>query len=178
MALDSSEIVRLLTAERNRLFAYIWAIVGDVHLAEDVFQEVSLLVVDKAAELTNEPELRVWLRRAARYKAIDAVRHTRRRPAALDESIIEKLEQYWVEYDTTPESDLVEMLRECMRLLTPNGRKLMVLRYTKGLRASQIAQQLKRPFTTVRRSIARAHRSLHDCVRMRLAAKSQSHHDE
>ena len=171
MALDSPEIVRLLTAERNRLFAYIWAIVGDVHLAEDVFQEVSLLVVEKGAELTDEPELRVWLRRAARYKAIDAVRQAKRRPAALDESIVEKLEEYWVQYDAMPESDLVETLRECMRLLTPNGRKLMVLRYTKGLRTSQIAQRLNRQVTTVRRSIARAHRSLHDCVRTQACSK-------
>lgn len=178
MALDSTSIVRLLTAERNRLFAYIWAIVGDVHLAEDVFQEVFLLVIEKGGELTDEPELRVWVRRAARYKAIDAVRQAKRRPAALDESIIEKLEECWVQYDTVPESNMVEMLRDCMRLLTPNRRNLMVLRYTKGLRTSQIAQQLNRQVTAVRRSIARAHRSLYDCVRIRLAVKSRGHDDE
>jgi DNA-directed RNA polymerase specialized sigma24 family protein len=47
MALDSPAIVRLLMAERSRLFSYTWAIVGDVHLAEDVFQEVSLLAIEK-----------------------------------------------------------------------------------------------------------------------------------
>lgn len=178
MALDSTSIVRLLTVERNRLFAYIWAIVGDVHVAEDVFQEVSMLVIEKGGELTDEPELRVWVRRAARFKALDAVRQAKRRPVALDESIIEKLEGCWVQYDTVPESDMVETLRKCMRLLTPNRRKLMVLRYTKGLRTSQIAQQLGHQVTTVRRSIARAHRNLYDCVRNTLAAKSQSHDDE
>ena len=77
-----------------------------------------------------------------------------------------------------PESNLVETLRECIRLLTPNGRKLIVFAIPKGLPTSQIAQQLKRQVAAVRRSIARAHRSLYDCVRRRLAAKSRSHHDD
>ena len=56
MGLDSPTIVRLLMAERSRLFAYTWVIVGDVHLAEDVFQEVSLLAVEKGSEVTDEPQ--------------------------------------------------------------------------------------------------------------------------
>jgi RNA polymerase sigma-70 factor, ECF subfamily len=178
MGLDSAHIVRLLMAERSRLFAYIWAIVGDAHLAEDVFQEVSLLAIEKGGEVADEPRLRVWLRRAARFKALQAVRQIKRRPAPLDESAIEKLEEYWVRYDATPDSDLIETLRDCIRLLTPNSRKLMVLRYSKGLQSNQIAQRLKRQVTAVRRAIARAHRALHDCVHTKLAVKSQNHHDE
>jgi RNA polymerase sigma-70 factor, ECF subfamily len=143
-----------------------------------VFQEVSLLAIEKGCEVTDESQLKIWLRHVARYKSLEAARQMKRRPAPLSESVIDKLEAHWVQNDSTPESELVEILRECIRLLAPNGRKLMVLRYTKGLRTSQITEQLKRPFTTVRRAIARAHRSLHDCVRAKLAAKNQSHHDE
>ena len=177
MGLDSTQIVRLLTTERNRLFAYIWAIVGDVHLAEDVFQEVSLLVVEKGPELTNEPELNVWLRRTARFKALNTLRQAKHQPMVLDESVLDTLEEYWIRYDAMPESDLVETLRECMRLLTPNGRKMMVMRYSKGLRTSQIAQRLKRQITAVQKSIARAHRSLHDCVRLKTDVKGEGRHE-
>jgi RNA polymerase sigma-70 factor, ECF subfamily len=174
MALDSPTIVRLLMAERSRLFSYIWAIVGDVHMAEDVLQEVSLLVIEKGGELVDEPALRVWIRRASRFKAMEAVRRERRSPVPLDESVIEKLEQHWARYDATPESDMIEFLQECVRSLTPNGRKLIVLRYVKGLRSSQIALRLKRQVATVRPGIARAHRNLYDCVRARLAVKGQN----
>ncbi len=177
MGLDSTQIVRLLTTERNRLFAYIWAIVGDVHLAEDVFQEVSLFVVEKGPELTNEPELNVWLRRTARFKALNALRQVKNQPVPLNESILDTLEEYWTQFDAMPESDLVETLRECMRLLTPNGRKMMVMRYSKGLRTSQIAQCLKRQIAAVQKSIARAHRSLYDCVRLKTEAKGEIRHE-
>jgi RNA polymerase sigma-70 factor, ECF subfamily len=173
MALDSPTVVRLLMADRSRLFSYIWAIVGDVHVAEDVFQEVSLLVIEKGGELVDQPELKVWLRRVARYKSMEALRRMKRRPVPLDEAVIEKLEPHWATYDNTAESDLIELLQQCTELLTPNARKLVVLRYVKGLRSGQIAQRLKRQVTTVRQAIARAHRSLYDCVRARLAVKSQ-----
>ena len=156
MGLDSPQIVRLLMAERGKLFSYIWAIVGDAHLAEDVFQDVSLLAIEKGCDVTDEPQFRVWLRRTARFKSLKAIHQLKHRPAPLDDSVIEKLEEYWVQYDVTPESDLVEMLRECIRLLTPNGRKLMVLRYVKGMRTSQIAKRLKRQIATVSRAIGGA----------------------
>ena len=172
MNLDSQRIVRVLMEERGKLFSYIWAIVGDAHLAEDVFQEVSLLAVEKGGEVAGEPQLRAWLRSTARYKSLQAMREIKT-PArsSRDDAVIEKLDEYWIQYDATPESDLVETLRDCIRLLSPNGRKMMVLRYSKELRSSQIAQRLKRQLATVRRSIARAHQSLFECVSAKLAAE-------
>ena len=78
---ESPETIRLLMAERERLFSYIWAIVGNIHLAEDVFQEVSLLVLQKRPEASDELQFRVWLRRTARYKAIEALRRQRIEPS-------------------------------------------------------------------------------------------------
>lgn len=150
MALDSAQIVRVLMAERGKLFSYIWAMVGDAHLAEDVFQDVSLFAITKGGDVTDEPHLRVWLRRTARFKSLESLRRLKRSPAPLDESVIEKLEEYWVQYDATPESDLVEILRECIRLLSPNRRKLMVLRYVSEMRTRDIAQRLRRQVATIR----------------------------
>jgi RNA polymerase sigma-70 factor (ECF subfamily) len=165
-------------AERGRLFSYIWAIVGDAHLAEDVFQDVSLFAVEKGGDVTDEPQFRVWLRRTARFKSLEAIRRLKRRPAPLDDSVLETLEEYWIQYDATPDSDLVEMLRECIRLLAPNRRKLMVLRYVKDMRTSQIAKRLDRQVTAISRTIARAHQNLYDCVNARLAAMQRGCDDE
>lgn len=74
MALDETTIVRVLLAERARLLAYIWVIVRDVHLVEDVFQEVAALAVQKREELRDEAALPVWLRRTARFQALAALR--------------------------------------------------------------------------------------------------------
>lgn len=57
MPLDRKTVIRVLMTERDRLYAYIWSLIGDVHLAEDVLQEVSLLAADKADEVSNEQAL-------------------------------------------------------------------------------------------------------------------------
>jgi hypothetical protein len=40
MAIDSQQLVRVLTSEYNRLGAYVWSITGDSSLCDDVLQEV------------------------------------------------------------------------------------------------------------------------------------------
>ncbi len=52
---------------------------GDVHLAEDVCQEVFSSLARKAKTLTRHPSLNGWLFRAARFAASDLVRSERRR---------------------------------------------------------------------------------------------------
>jgi RNA polymerase sigma-70 factor, ECF subfamily len=175
---ESPKSVALLMGERDRLYSYIWAIVGDVHLAEDVFQEVSLFVIERQPEATDEVQFRVWLRRTARYKAIEALRRIKKGPACLSQAVIDKLEDHWVSYDTMPESDLVDILRECRRLLTPNGQKMIALRYVEGLRSSEIAQRLGRQVETVYQSIARAHLNLAACVPTKLSERKLGRHDD
>jgi RNA polymerase sigma-70 factor, ECF subfamily len=176
MGVESPRSVTLLMGERDRLFSYIWTIVGDVHVAEDVFQEVSLFVIEKQPEASDDVQFRVWLRRTARFKAIEALRRITKRPISLDETILEKLEEHWGKCDAVPEADTVETLQECIRLLTPNGRKIIAMRYVEGLRSSEIAKRLGRQVDTVYQSIARAHRSLMECVRTKMAAKASDRH--
>ncbi len=87
MSIAAQDVVRILMRERDRLFAYIWAAVGDAHLAEDVFQEVSMLAAEKGIDVANEHALVIWIRRAARLKSLEAVRARTRRPTPLDDSV-------------------------------------------------------------------------------------------
>ncbi len=174
MAVDASRLVRELIAERDKLYSYIWSMVGDVHLAEDVFQELSLLVLEKEVDAEDGQQLRAWLRRAARFKALEALRTRNRGAMPLDEAVLEKLEECWARYDAMPDSDFNEalaMLRECMKLLTPNGRRVLLMHYAKGLRPREIARRLKSKVESVYQAISRAHQSLSQCVREKLAAK-------
>ena len=71
MALSETIIVRVLLAERAKLLAYIWVIVRDAHVVEDVFQETFLqLFVSRDTFDVSRP-LRPWLHTAHgrdRYK--------------------------------------------------------------------------------------------------------------
>jgi RNA polymerase sigma-70 factor, ECF subfamily len=177
VAIETEQLVRVLMAERNKLLAYVWSIMGDFNLGEDVVQEVAILAMSKAHEVTDETRLRVWLRRAARYKALEALREKGRTPSPLSEEVLEKLEQHWEPYDEVPESIVARLLRLCFRDLTDNQRRLLALRYAKGLSSGEIAARLEMKVETVYRAITRAHRNLADCVQGKMAANKPTDAD-
>ncbi len=181
MSLSNDQLVRVLMAERNKLLAYVWSIMGDFNSSEDVVQEVAMLAMAKGGEVADEPRLKVWLRRAARLKALEALRAQRRTPSTLSEEVLEQLESHWTPYDEQgemSESAIAEMLRACFRKLTENQRRLLGFRYVKGLRSSGIAKRLDMNVETVYRSLTRAHRNLADCIQEQIAAKKQADRHE
>ena len=121
---------------------------------------------------------RVWLRRAARYKALEALREKSRAPSPFSDEVLDKLERHWEPYDEFAESTVAEMLRVCFRDLTDKQRRLLALRYATGLSSSQIAERLDMKVETVYRAITRAHRSLADCVQDKVAARKRTAADE
>jgi RNA polymerase sigma-70 factor, ECF subfamily len=181
VSLEVEQIVRVLMAERNKLVAYAWSILGDFNLGEDVVQEVALLAMAKGGEVADPPRLKVWLRRATRLKALEAIRQKKRTAAILSEEALDKLEPHWDAYhqqSELAEPAMAEMLRACFQDLTDNQRRLLTLRYADGLRSSEIAERLEMNVETVYRALTRAHRSLADCVQGKLGARRKAGLDE
>jgi RNA polymerase sigma-70 factor, ECF subfamily len=181
MGLDTEQIVRVLMAERNKLVAYAWSLMGDFNMGEDVVQEVALLAMAKGSEVADPPRLRVWLRRATRLKALEALRQKQRTGSILSDEALDKLEPHWEADDQQAdlaEPAMAEMLRACFQDLTDNQRRLLTLRYANGLRSSEIAERLDMNVESVYRALTRAHRSLADCVQGRLAARRRASSDE
>jgi DNA-directed RNA polymerase specialized sigma24 family protein len=67
-------VVRVLIRDRAKLLGYIWAILRDSHLADDVFQDVTVLALEHAAEFNDDGHLLLWCRKAARFKALEILR--------------------------------------------------------------------------------------------------------
>src|SRR5690348_1188332 len=93
MPIDQPTLVRALLRDRARLHGFIWAIVRDEDLAEDVLQEVMLLALAKRETIDSESQLPGWTRKAARFKSFEALRRKHATPVTLDDRVIDLLEQ-------------------------------------------------------------------------------------
>jgi RNA polymerase sigma-70 factor (ECF subfamily) len=169
MGLDPDRLLRLLLAQRGMLIGYIHAIVRDPHLAEDIFQDVSLIVMRKGGVLESEAAFPGWIRKTARFEAMNALRKYRKGTAALDDGLLDTLEGHWEAADAAEPRREVEALQKCIETLTPKVRKLVELRYRENLVGEKLAETLAQPLNTVYVALSRAHRRLGDCVRARLA---------
>jgi len=173
--LDPKEAIRLLLSQRGMLSGYIASITGDPVIAEDVFQELSMLVLEKHAQIHGPRAFPAWARTAARHLAMRHLRKRGREPMALSSEVIEVLEEEWDRHDDAGgESDRLQALRTCMEHLTPRSRKLVKMRYELNHDGRQIAESFQRPINTIYVAMSRIHSTLADCVRRSLGLRRAS----
>lgn len=174
MPVDHQTILRIQMRERAKLFSYIWSIVHDEHIAEDVFQDVGVLAMEKAREIHDAGHLKHWMIRTARFKALKAVRskHT----LVFADETLDCLESKWekVDADNDP-AEMVTALRGCLNTLTPNAKRLVKMRYVDGMPGLEIAASLGRKAESIYSALSRIHRVLAECVRGRLRRDGVHH---
>ena len=168
MAITDEQLVRVLIRDRETLFAYCWSILRNDDLAEEVFQEVSTLAVQKRQTILDEQHLSGWLRQAARRKAFEAIRAQGGEPVLLDDEMLDLLESDWHHWDATPSAALMDSLRQCVAGLGAAASEIVHLRYGQGLKSAQVAEHLNRNVQAVYVALTRIHAKLAQCIRARL----------
>lgn len=164
MPTDVKAIVQVLMQQRERLCAHIWTIVRDAQLVEDVLQELSVLAIEKGGDFPDDVHLIAWLRRAARLKALEALRARGRLPVYMDDALLDELERQWEQRALLSDAELIKALHDCVGTLTAGNQQILSLRYRKGKKAAEIATLLGRKVEAVYRALTRIHVALRDCV--------------
>lgn len=168
--LDPASALRLLLANRAMLLGYINVITGDPTLTEDVFQEVSIVVMEKFADVQDVEGFRPWARTIARFQSLKAVNKRRANPVILVGEVIDRLDLAWEQHDREDSrATSVAALERCIAKLTPRAQELVQLRYHEDLSGQHIADRLRKPLNTIYVAISRIHRTLAECVRGELA---------
>lgn len=162
----AEDVTAVLLVERLPLTAFIAGVTRDFHLAEDVFQEVCVRAVSLTADFESAAHVIHWARVTGKNRAIDILRTRHGRYEGLSDEILETLVTEW------PESSGVaprqEALRKCIEQLTPNSRELLRMRYFEKRSCPDIATALGRKIETLYQALARIHKSLGECVRLRV----------
>lgn len=166
--------IKLILSRRTDLLGYVWSIVRDEHLAEDVFQDVVLIVLGKLDEINDEDHLIRWLRVALRLESLKALRRRRSQPASMEPGLLEALEEAWDAELLSEHSEVKQLLSRCLDRLTPKARLLVEARYVQGLTGQPLAERLGRSVNAVYVGLSRAHRSLAECMRQSLGAEGEA----
>ena len=166
--LDQESVARLLLQQRMELTAYIQSIVRNMHMAEDVFQDVCVRAIKHHETFADRTHLSKWARRVARNRSIDALRRKENQAVVLNEEVLELLESDWPEMETEESTESVMALRLCMDKMTPYSREILRLRYMEGLAGTEVADTLNRKVDTIYKALTRIHIGLRDCVKRQL----------
>ena len=164
MAIEQETLMRLLTGEEGKLRAYIWQIVRDDHVVDEVVQDMAVLSLQKCSQIENAEHFPAWARRTCRNLAMEAIRKKQQRQCLLSNAMLDLLESRWERFDGQRSVDLLAALRKCVDRLTPRARQVLEFRYTEGLRCSKVADRMGVKVDTVYVTLLRIHRTLAQCI--------------
>jgi RNA polymerase sigma-70 factor (ECF subfamily) len=165
----SGDLVRQLLHHRRVLQAYLYAIVRDPHLTEDLFQEVSVILLQKSPGLGEVRDFWALAREVARREALAALRKRGRGHTSLSPEALDAVDRGFEEISSQA-ADRRESLARCITKLPRLWRRIVELRYWMNLPVSHVASRLSKTENTVSVTLNRIRLQLAECVRQRLRA--------
>jgi len=164
--------MRVLFGRHNvRVFRFLARLVDNEATAEDLVSEVFLEVWRQAAAFEGRSQVATWLIAIARHKALSLLR---RRPAdMLDEKELELVEDPADDPETVlQKSQTSDLLRDCLRQLSPAHREIIDLVYYHERTIDDIAGIIGVPQSTVKTRMFYARRRIGELLAARGLARA------
>ena len=148
---------------------------GDYPTAEDIFQETWLQVVDALEQNVEIRDVRKWSRGVARNLVLKHWRRQRSTRGGLVVANSKLLEMVDVAFDEQDdEREFWEArrhaLRDCVSQLPEKSRRLLSLKYDRGLKAAEVGEKLNKTAEAVLVALSRLRQALGKCAEERLEA--------
>ena len=150
---DRDALDKLLQATQVQLYGYLVGLVHDEHLAEDLLQDVFVIVTQKLRWLREPNAFSVWVYRIASRQAFRALK-TKRGLASFHE-IDQVLEATAAEpAEETPASEFIDCLPRLLEQVSPASRAVLSLHYLQGMTLQAVADVLEIPLGTTKARLA------------------------
>src|SRR6185295_11070871 len=168
-------LVKNLLQYKRVLEGMLFAMTGDAAAAEDLYQEMAILMTRKRDSADEDCKFVAW----GRQIALNLVRDWRKKLArgkvqTLDDDVLESVAGAFEATGEEAWDDRAEALRRCAEKLTEKDRTLLRRRYEQAVPIDQLAAELSMSRGAVDTSLYRLRRALHDCVEMRLQQPGMS----
>ena len=167
----SEVVVRLFSQHQRWLYGYLMALTGNPNDADDVFQEVCVVMWQQHEKFEVGTNFVSWLSVIAYHQAQKYWREKKKKKHHLGSELLDQLaEALPDEFDIM--EDRRKALSGCIKRLNDVDRKLLSHRYAaKKTTAKTTATELGKTTASVYKSLNRIRRSLFECVNRRLASE-------
>lgn len=155
---------------RNRIYRFIYRMLHNDEVAEDLTQETFLRVFKRANTYKPGSNFSIWLYTIAKNLTFNRVRDEKRQPLGVADSVDEHGWDYATK-DTGPDPLEMSQREEIRRLVTwgvsqlpPKFKAAVVLRDIEGFEYEQIAKILRCPLGTVKSRVNRGRLRLRELI--------------
>lgn len=146
---NADALATLVTRYKDKIYTSIYLLVKDKYLAEDLFQDVFIRIIDtlKGGRYTDEGKFLPWALRIAHNLCVDHFRKIKRSPSIKtsdDRDIFEVLNFSEASAeDRMMQSQSHDKIRKMIDLLPEDQREVIILRHYADLSFKEIADLTK-----------------------------------
>jgi len=146
LAGDQSSLEKLIRRHKNRIFAYILMIVKEKELAEDLFQDTFIKVINtiRSGSYKEEGKFIQWAMRIAHNLIIDHFRKSKRIPTIENRDDFDIFEKVRIPVESIEERIITEQIHKDVKklidYLPKEQREVLVMRHYGDMSFKDIAE--------------------------------------
>ncbi|MEI6234969.1 MAG: sigma-70 family RNA polymerase sigma factor [Planctomycetota bacterium] len=167
--MTEDEFVREMLKRKSELEALLAALSGDPVLADDLFQESVVIMLDKRGEIQPGEGFLPWSRAVA-YNVFRDHRKNRARQKVhlLSDEALASVAEAFEHFEEEDVSERLRSLRACREKLLPAHQNMLTMRYEGDMSINELAGALSRSPNAVEAMLYRIRKALLDCIELRL----------
>lgn len=142
---DESVLAELIKRHKTKIYTSIYLLVKDQYLAEDIFQEAFIKVINtlRSGRYNEEGKFLPWVMRISHNLVIDHFRREKRSPTITSADGTDILNSLQILEESTEDKILKNQthadLREMIRLLPDDQKEVLIMRHYADLSFKDIA---------------------------------------
>ena len=171
--MNQSQFHRLFLQNQRRLFGFVVTFLPRIDQAEEVFQNVCVILLDKFDQFDPDTSFIRWACQIAKYEVFSFRRQCQRKHCSLCEAEIELLAER--QLDMGPQLDArLAVLRHCLKRLRLEDRSLIEARYAENTNSRALAKSLQMCENTVYKALGRIRRAIRRCIDAKVAQEDHA----
>jgi RNA polymerase sigma-70 factor (ECF subfamily) len=165
--MQREQLLQCFVRDRGHYLGFLRVLCRDLDWAEDLFQELSIEVMEHVDRYDAQRDFGAWVRGIARnlYRK-SAVSRQKANPA-YDPQLLEMVTNAYEGRDKNEEEERreqVQYLRRCLAAISQNHREMLRQRYEQNFSTAQIASNRQKTVSAVDTAICRIRSALLRCI--------------
>jgi RNA polymerase sigma-70 factor, ECF subfamily len=166
--------IELLNENQSRLFAYLYAHVLNMADAEDLYQQVAMVLWEKFDQFTPGTDFGSWGIRVAELTIKNFLRGKRRSKVLFSDEVMQRIVERQSEITRETTAARTEALQSCLSRLPQVDRQLVEQCYGGDYKIKEIAANEGRSAGAVYTALCRIRQALLACIERTIAAEART----
>ena len=159
---------------QSRLYGYIYSLVHDMDVADDIYQQAAMIGWRKFDSYQSETNFGAWICRIAQFELLNYRQKAGRERVVFSDQLVELLSEKAAERESPIATERRAALATCVSDLRPVDRDLLEATYVRNEKAEAIAEQTGRSTAGIYNALSRIRTALLECVKRVLAREDRT----